>query len=117
MVRKSPSTHRKPGPTENEIALQWEISRLRAELVQTRKSMGANEFGEVPGDRLEGESRARLYEKIGRMTRHWLAEWVGADERCAECGGVGPAQHEAAFVRAAADIRAALADDSPAKAS
>ncbi|GLQ21013.1 hypothetical protein ACFFUB_07355 [Algimonas porphyrae] len=105
MSRPQSHTSRRPGPTENEIALQWEIDRLRKALATTRKALGEDEFGHVPGDRLTGEAQARFYEKLGRFTNYNLEQWVPPDQRCTQCGGLGLAEIDAAFAAAASRVR------------
>lgn len=105
MSRPKAGNFRRPGPTENEIALQWEIARLRGELAAVRKKMGANDYGHVPGDRLTGEARARFLDRVGRFAQQNLSAWVTEDERCGHCGGIGGDGIEAAFNAAAQRVR------------
>lgn len=106
MSRPKAGNFRRPGSTENEIALQWELSRLRGELAAMRKKLGANDYGHVPGERLTGEARARFLERVGRFAQRNLEDWVPEADRCQQCGGVGREGIMDGFMAAAERIRA-----------
>lgn len=101
MPRQTPHTSKRPGPTESEISLQWEIKRLRGEIAALQKQGAYNDRGDRLGDRLEGASRGVLLVKIQRLWRNMIVELVPEDQRCAQCGSVSFDASEAAFAREA----------------
>lgn len=101
MPRQTPHTSKRPGPTESEISLQWEIKRLRGEIAALQKQGEFNAQGYRVGDRLEGASRGVLLVKIQRLWRNMIVELVPVDQRCTQCGSVSFDVSEAAFAREA----------------
>lgn len=96
MPRKQQITARR-GPTENEIALQWELKRLRAELAALRKAQESEERANWKPEPLEGLPRAHLMMKVERISRRIVKDHIHSKDLCPQCGGVSFAQHENAF--------------------
>lgn len=101
MPRTSSHTSKRPGPSEAELSLQWEIKRLRGEVAALQKQGEFNERGDRLGDRLEGVSRGVLLVKIQRLWRNTIVGLVPEDQRCAQCGSVSFEASEAAFAQEA----------------
>ena len=102
MSRRATGNSRNAHTTENEIALQWEIKRLRAKLVATRRKLGEDENGHRPGDKLRGVPRGVFLIKIARLSMKMVRDWVSPDEFCNQCGGLPWWRYEQAFYQEAA---------------
>ena len=96
MPRKPKSNSRTPPVTERELALEWELKRIRAEVATLRKQQSR---GVQAGQGLSHASRLDLIQKIGRMFRNCVLHRVPDSERCEVCGGMTEAQIEAGWTR------------------
>lgn len=104
-MRRKTHTSRKPGPTENEIALKWELDRLRKENDLLRKAQVRQ--GRAEGD-LAPPDRGRLVRKIANMWRNCVLKRLEIEARCPHCHGWTEDQAEAAFEAWAEDWEACL---------
>jgi len=94
MTRKTPYSSRNAGPTETEIALKWELNRLRSENSELRK---ANDKFSRQGGYLPPPERGVLIRKIANMWRHSVLRSVQMQPRCPHCHGWTEEQAEDAF--------------------
>lgn len=94
MSRRRSATSRHPGPTETEIALQWELRRLRKENDKLRETNAglSRETGA-----LTPPERAVLIRKIANMWRNGVLHRLMSDPRCPHCHGWTEEEAEVAF--------------------